>query len=1292
MTHLKTFLGSLLLFVFAAIQAQPKTFDAPGTGNPILPGYFADPTVKQFGDYYFIYATTDGTGWGTGPSQVWYSKDFVNWTLTEMNWPTTEVYWAPDVWQEPDGKYYLYYSQPVQLHGGVANTPFGPWKELTDDGSPIVPDRFVKNVITLDGQTFLDDDGKRYLHWGTWGIYEGFGAGWGLMNPDRKSFADKGIIPNTQAKDFFEGPFMFKNNGKYYFTYSSGSCHDETYRVQYAISDLPTGPFIFPDNNPILATNSDGSVHGPGHHSILKQGDDYYIVYHRHDNPHSSNGFHRQIAADKLEFDEKGLIKKVVPTHEGIGFLAKNTNPFPNLLAQKSFKVSSEYGPDFHAKYALDENNGTLWMPAPNDEQPWIEVDLGSIQQVQRTRTSFHYATHYFQYLIEYSIDGKSWKIFADKRNNVQSGSPMSDYNDVQARYLRLTMTGVERQGFRKAVWEFKAFGGFAEDPEQELIHLEAADLEIGSQKWTNHAGMYGGEASNQSLALKKLETGDYASWKGVLSGLRTPLLTNAGMDYTAIITYLKNDQLAYAALQYDGVKKQFDSKLLSNVGAEAAVKRTLENLLKTGELLTSLSVQKIRVFNRRLHPDEVEFYALQAYESAQKPSELTLGLLVDFNAKDFEVGKKLNSFENQASSKGQFKALSEAPSIDILAGRKTLVFEKGQQLISDVPAPTTLGGNNPYTIMAWVYNPSLDPAESIFEWAPGGHQILTAGRFQVGNSREQGASFHTDWADMGYGDQAPTEGEWHHLALVFDGYMERTYVDGLETNAEQKWLFMQPGAQMVIGGSASGLAAFSGALSSLQVFDRSKSGEEIKSIYQREQNDSEILVALLPKDLKLGTSTNWVNQGILKGSLVSGEKPADVKVVDGQLAICTCKKGTLSWAGESTLNAPDYTLHLQLYEKDGWHVYSLVQKGAGRQTYKDGITTDLNALFSELGLWNLPDLSAFKLPKKRSMASLMITKGAASSEEVKAYLHSLKSSEKTKNAAFIITPKAISSVAAYMKALPMQGSASVAYGFVKDSQMVGDWQSSSEWLDHTLEAGKSYNYQFLIRDAFGHILQQSDAISVRTDGSTYTEQFFDFEQGLGDLKIYETSEERTGLVAAKTEDGTLYLSSKGSGWDGPMKRGAFAYLEVSGDFVAEVELTDYTGLDKKQGIRYNDPGLLLTTRESLDSANWDFVNLTFFPLYNQGNMITNRQGWRSEQVSNMTGWEAHRFLQLERKGSDIFLRTSTDGKNWVLMPGAPVSRPDFEGKTLLIGLSQVTHSDQEASAKFDHFRVSQIK
>lgn len=241
------------LFVTAAAAApetgaaQKAAYNTPGAGNPILPGYFADPTIKKFGDTYYIYATTDGSGAGFGPAQLWCSKDFKNWTLMPMNWPDSHWIWAPDVMQnEADGKYYYLYCQPCKLHLGVGDTPRGPWKNVLGESEAVlVEDRFVKNAITLDGQTFRDDDGSVYMYWGTWGIYKGFGCGAGKLNPDMKSFSETKLIPNTEVTHFFEAPFVFKRNGIYYFLYSCEHCEDASYRVDYATAKSPLGPYTY---------------------------------------------------------------------------------------------------------------------------------------------------------------------------------------------------------------------------------------------------------------------------------------------------------------------------------------------------------------------------------------------------------------------------------------------------------------------------------------------------------------------------------------------------------------------------------------------------------------------------------------------------------------------------------------------------------------------------------------------------------------------------------------------------------------------------------------------------------------------------------------------------------------------------------------------------------------------------------------------------------------------------------------------------------------------------------------
>ena len=452
----------LILFLLGQGQLfaqELKNYEMAGLSNPLVPGYFADPSIKKIGDTYYLYATTDGNGWGAGPSQVWISKDSVNWSLKPMNWPNTHWYWAPDMTRGYDGKYYLYYSQPVEIFGASSDSPTGPWTPLLADGKSIIPNYMLPGVITLDAQTFTDDDGKIYMFWGTWGIYPDHGCAVGLLNDDMKTFSRVEKIPNTVAIDFFEAPFMFKKNGIYYLMYSSGRCEDETYRVQYVKSTVsPFGPYEYPENNPILVTNDDESVHGPGHHSILQENDDFYIVYHRHNNPHSGGGFHRQLAADKIEFEENGDIKKVIPTHEGIGFLNENTIPFQNQVSNKTITSSSDYSKDFRAEFAIDDNNGTLWRAKDNMNPAWIQIDFGTPQRIKTMMTQFEFATWFYEYLIEYSTDGKIWEIFADKRNNRSWGSPMVDYGDATMRYLKIHIFDTQIPGLPKGIWNIKAY------------------------------------------------------------------------------------------------------------------------------------------------------------------------------------------------------------------------------------------------------------------------------------------------------------------------------------------------------------------------------------------------------------------------------------------------------------------------------------------------------------------------------------------------------------------------------------------------------------------------------------------------------------------------------------------------------------------------------------------------------------------------------------------------------------------------------------------------------------------
>jgi len=502
-------LGLSLLLGGMSMHGQQAAWNDSGNGNPFLPGYFADPTIRKFGDTYYIYATTDGTGNGYGPAQCWASKDFVHWKNVLLNWPTTEVVWAPDVIQEPDGSYRYYYCTPCQVYVGESANPTGPWvNRLGASDAVLVPDRFVHNAITLDPAIFRDDDGSEYLYFGTWGIYKGFGCGVAKLSADGKSFVDKKLIENTEITDFFEAPWVFKRNGVYYFMYSSGSCHDDTYRVQYATStESPMGPYTY--KGCVLKTNADGTIHGPGHHSVMQDGDDYYVVYHRHNNPHAIHGFHRQVCIDKMEFAANGDIKQIVPTHEGVeltkGGLGKGVT---DLAFGKPVTASSTYSEWFKPEYAVDANNGTLWRAADVHENAWIQVDLGKEMAFTEVWTEFEYPTFFYQYVLETSKDGKTWSVFADKKSNVHAGSPMVDRGKTKARYVRLTITGTQKNGHFPAVWNIHVYNSKENLAERYLPQVETAwsDVEA-AYTWIHSRDL----ADYKAGQLLNLDAEDYA-------------------------------------------------------------------------------------------------------------------------------------------------------------------------------------------------------------------------------------------------------------------------------------------------------------------------------------------------------------------------------------------------------------------------------------------------------------------------------------------------------------------------------------------------------------------------------------------------------------------------------------------------------------------------------------------------------------------------------------------------------------------------------------------------------------
>ena len=451
--------------------------------NPVVPGYFADPTIKKFGDYYYLYATTDGIKLASGKPQVWISSDLVQWYNKELEIEMPDGLtntWAPDIIQGENGNYYYIIGnceRGCNIYGFEGESPIGPFYPL-NNGQPLIPaGTSGKGLPALDAQFFQDPHGTTYAYYGTWvHLFGGFGMS-KFNNNNILDTLSTAKISMEEVPKAFEAPFMFYRNGIYFLMYSAGDCRLSSYAVHYSYSKSPDGPFIPGQNNPILSTNEDGSIDGPGHNSVIEVDGTYYIAYHRHDRPRSTNGEFRQVCFDKIEFENDSTIRKIIPTDAGMPIsvnqpenVAKNANVTASsayhLVHEKTRYSNGDYDYVFKPENAVDDDNSTLWKAAESSFPQELTIDLGEVKRISQVMTEFEYPTYYYQYRIDVSKDGKKWMNYIDRSDNLLAGSPMIDYGNEKGRYVRLTILNTEKNGLFPAVWNLKVYSEAFEVPE----------------------------------------------------------------------------------------------------------------------------------------------------------------------------------------------------------------------------------------------------------------------------------------------------------------------------------------------------------------------------------------------------------------------------------------------------------------------------------------------------------------------------------------------------------------------------------------------------------------------------------------------------------------------------------------------------------------------------------------------------------------------------------------------------------------------------------------------------------
>ncbi|MFA6507280.1 MAG: glycoside hydrolase family 43 protein [Treponemataceae bacterium] len=284
--------------------------------RPLIPGtYTADPSAKVFNGTLYIYPShdLDIDAESNDNGDQYAMTDYRVYEMADMNeapkdlgeilrvdnvpWASKQM-WAPDA-AAANGKYYLYF--PARDKDGifrigvaVAPTPSGPFAARPEP---------IKGSFSIDPCVFTDTDGVSYLSFG--GLWGGQLDKWktGTFDPsggepsadapavapkiarmrgDMLEFAEKPrdilIVDETGAplragdreRRYFEGPWMHKYRGVYYFSYSTG----DTHRLVYATSDKPYGPYVWRGVvlTPVLGWTT--------HHSIVEYRGRWYLFYH----------------------------------------------------------------------------------------------------------------------------------------------------------------------------------------------------------------------------------------------------------------------------------------------------------------------------------------------------------------------------------------------------------------------------------------------------------------------------------------------------------------------------------------------------------------------------------------------------------------------------------------------------------------------------------------------------------------------------------------------------------------------------------------------------------------------------------------------------------------------------------------------------------------------------------------------------------------------------------------------------------------------------------------------------
>ncbi|RXP62724.1 hypothetical protein EC396_03125 [Lutibacter sp. HS1-25] len=380
----------ILISIAAFSQIKPNINTKPYPyGNPVIKHMYtadASPHVMPDGRVWMVTSVDheDGGGYSTMHKyHTFSSKDMVNWTdhgevlnIYDVIGSNVEpegedwALWAPDmVYYE--GKYYLYFPVRILYKEGGYDEKTRKTIAYTGVAVSDAPDKKftvinpkIKGTQGIDPAVFIDDDGEKYLYYGTH-----YGA---KLKDNMMELDGEPIKMEVDDERFMEAIWMDKKDNKYYLSYHShydkpidpenpDDLHRKKSRLDYGVSDHPLGPFEYKGIlNYELGVNVNEGPKLPGknyvpwrlyqsnHGGIVEYHGNDYLFYHtsalsswRQDEFKGPGTWtQRSVCVDQISYDESGIIRPVQQTLTGVEPVIVD-QPFEINLALKDTEVTN---------------------------------------------------------------------------------------------------------------------------------------------------------------------------------------------------------------------------------------------------------------------------------------------------------------------------------------------------------------------------------------------------------------------------------------------------------------------------------------------------------------------------------------------------------------------------------------------------------------------------------------------------------------------------------------------------------------------------------------------------------------------------------------------------------------------------------------------------------------------------------------------------------------------------------------------------------------------------------------